>query len=96
VSDPEGLTPSLRRGLDEDGGDLAAVDAERQLAALQPQGLGAEQLVAPALEGGDVRLVLGGKAFEMIRIGDESGPGIPAEEVYAELYRIIDEAAAKA
>lgn len=28
---------------------------------------------------------------EMIRIGDESGPSIPAEEVYEELYRIIAE-----
>ena len=28
---------------------------------------------------------------EIVRIGDESGPSIPAEQVYAELHAIIDE-----
>ncbi len=28
---------------------------------------------------------------EAVRIGDESGPSIPAEEVYAELRAVIDE-----
>jgi len=31
---------------------------------------------------------------EAVRVGDESGPGIPAAEVYAELDRIIAEYAA--
>ena len=56
-----------------DGYDFSFVDGEREPTLLERERLLAEQLAAPALERGDVGIVVGGDAVEVVDGGDHLG-----------------------